>query len=164
MKNKTIIAIDVGVSGAVAIGRGGRMEVHKMPKTVNDIKHLFEMYADGETLAFVEHQQLRPHDLTSGRAFGLQKLLKNYNQVKGVLEIMGIPYVPILANTWQRGLNCKKTKDYTERKRNNKKLAAQFFPERKITLQTADAVLILVFAMEKIKNDPEFINERIIRQ
>jgi hypothetical protein len=164
MEYDRIIGIDAGLSGAIATGIDGKMEVFKMPKSTKEINELLKQASSGgNTLVVIEFVQLRPSDMRSNRAFGLQKLFKNYTTIITLLETIELDYVKVQPHVWQKYLKLEKVSDYSQRKRNNKELAIRYFPKRKITLQTADAILILVFAIKKLQRDKEWILNRIIR-
>jgi hypothetical protein len=76
----------------------------------------------------------------------------NYGALRMALTAAGIPFEEVVPGVWQRGLNIpprKKTEGKTAWKNRLKAKAQQLFPSVKITLATADALLIAEFCRRK---------------
>lgn len=143
---KLTIGIDPGKSGGYAVAWGG----------LHDIK----LHSYGEDFEFVEFvQDLKDHpiitcidcvvedvpsyagkNVPSHTSF---KLGKNCGVIEGTLRMAEIPFDLVRPQVWQKGLSGLKGLTGTERKRALKNHAVRLFPKLKITLATADAILIL---------------------
>lgn len=67
---------------------------------------------------------------------------QNFGFWRGVLQGLRIPFVMVTPQAWQKGLVPPKVKG-PDRKRALKQLAAERYPNLKVTLKTADALLML---------------------
>jgi hypothetical protein len=143
---KLTIAIDPGRSGGYAIAWGG----------LHDIK----LHSYGEDFEFVEHlQDLKDHPIVtcidcvveevpsyagknvpSHTSF---KLGKNCGVIEGALRMAEIPFAYVRPQVWQKGLSGLKGLAGAKRKGALKNHAKRLFPKHKVTLATADALLIL---------------------
>lgn len=171
MDNYLLIAVDIGAMGGLALFQYGKpVKVYDMPETR---KELFDFFSHQKELAdeaqekilvFVEKVAMFKSDKDEdGKIFGIVKMLANLEGVKTILEILEIPFVLTPAITWQTRLRLKWAEKLTkkERKSNYKDFASNYFPEIKITLKTADAACILIFAKRMLKHDPVWIRKNI---
>jgi hypothetical protein len=176
MRVDTIIGIDCGVSGAIAVKFREHRKVHKMPKELTEVNELLKYYKgiSNKMLVVIEKVQIIPHDVNTtdkkkfGRAFRVQKLLNQYNQFIAIMEVGEIPYITVTARSWISYLNLKTPKDWdrTKRKRHYRDFAQQFWPER-LSIPLGDAVCLLIWLERKLKYDPDFelpkqLKERMI--
>ena len=79
------------------------------------------------------------------------KLHRNVGYIIGVLDALLVPTKLIKPRVWQAKVGAGSKKDYGDRwKAHLKDLAARRFPSlgKSITLKTADALLILSYAIE----------------
>ncbi len=148
----TCVGIDVGKNGGVAVIYGdGSLEIHKCPKDANgmaklliDIKLTAERYGE-ETKCIIEHVHAFPNQgVVSMFNFG-----KNYGMWLGIIEALGLDYMPITPKVWQSYYG-KMPKIKVDRKRYLKQLAQDMYPSFKITLAVADAVLLAVLLNKRI--------------
>lgn len=144
-----LVGIDPGQSGGIAYqdNEGG---VHLMPmmETEGDIKDaLFKLTFSGNPVVFME----RAPSAMPGKVSGLAKLNANAGFIRGVLMARGVRLEIIQPKKWQEPLNLgtrSACKDDNEWKRKLKAKAQQLFPHTDgITLKTADALLILNYAI-----------------
>lgn len=129
---KTIIGIDPGQSGGIAISTGDNMYAYKMPETEKDIVELLLTYPT--KAIFLESVHSMPKQgVASTFKFG-----KAYGFLRGVITALEIPLYDVTPQKWQKSLGClsKGNKNVTKQK------AQQLFPKLKITHATADACLI----------------------
>lgn len=171
MDNYLIIGIDPGAGGGLSFfSKTKTPEAVKMPSSR---KEIFEFLSslkqhsernNEKVLVFIEKVNLyRGDDETPGKSFGIMKLLGNFETLQTCFEILEMPFVLVPAVTWQTTLNLKgrKGESKQERKKRYSEFARAYFPENKITLQTADAYCLLIFGKKKIKLDPDWINSRL---
>ena len=141
------IGIDPGKSGGYAIAWGGL--------------HSINLHPIGEDFEFVEHiEDLKDHpDVTSIEAVvelvppfagkmipssSSFKLGENYGFIQGVLRMAEIPFTLVRPQEWQKGLSGLTKLTSGKRKKVLANHAKRFFPSQKrLTLKTADAILIL---------------------
>lgn len=145
-----LLAIDPGASGGLAFGDTASAKdpaLHAMPETVHD---LAELIRDSE----VEHAFVelvggyigKAQPASSAFVFG-----ENYGKIQGVLATLGIPYTLVRPQKWQLALSLGNSKGMKkhEWKGKLKAKAQQLYPNARITLQTADALLLWHAAKNK---------------
>lgn len=166
MEAKTILGIDPGASGGIALYnyKAGITAV-KMPKNISDLSeyltYVKETYE--KPLCFIEKvSSFRQDTDEPGKRFGIEKMLANYEQLKTCLTIAKIPFVQVYPQSWQHGLNLrKKGESKSDRKNRYKAAAAQYYPEVKTTLWNSDALCIVQFGRMKINTDIDWVLERL---
>lgn len=161
------ITIDPGASGGIALYKlhqESPASAFKMPDLKAFESFIIEQRDNaikkgGELVVMIEHQQNFASDQTDGKWLGMQKLLKNYNQLCGNLETNHIKWFPIMPRYWQKDLGLQKLKNETRTARKNryKDFAAKAYPYVKGTLATADALCMLRFFEKKLRFDSQFI-------
>jgi hypothetical protein len=171
---ETIIGIDCGKTGGVAINSKGKYIVHKMPESNKEISELLNYYKDisKTLLVVIEHVNIYPGDMEikgtkeqRGKQFGrmvrVQKLLNQYEAIKTIMDISGINYVPAAPVTWQKYLNLRpngwRDMSSDQRKKLYQEFAQAHFPT-KVIRSVADSVCILIYAKRRLEFDPDFIN------
>lgn len=163
MKADCIIGIDPGAAGGIAVYLPGRkVQAVKMPKNLRDLRdffgHLVENY---HPLAFLEKLSVRPDDVTAegGQA---KKMIANYEQLKAMLEAAELPYVMVHPMSWQSRLGIRvKGEEKPERKRRYKAIAGDMYPEVKITMWNADALLIMHFGRIAVEIDQRWLKANL---
>tara|TARA_Y100000310_G_scaffold243654_1_gene248189 strand:- start:22 stop:471 length:450 start_codon:yes stop_codon:yes gene_type:complete len=147
MDNRIYIGIDPGKSGGIGIIYNETAYCKRCPATVlemsEEIKVCKELAPDIQKIAIIEQVHSMPKQgVKSVFTFG-----QGYGQWLGILAAYGIPYTQISPQKWQKyyGSQPKEKKD---RKNHLKHLAQQRFPEVKITLATADAILLANYLKE----------------
>lgn len=137
------MGIDPGGSGGLAVISHGGLVIgcQKMPATERDIWEWI-VEASGNVRAVIEY--INP--AYQGTAKGsMAKLYGSYMQLRGYLVAAGIPFETALTRKWANRLGVHKSSKDESRTvwKNRLKAAAQsLFPQEKITLATADALLI----------------------
>lgn len=76
---------------------------------------------------------------------------ENYGFIQGVLRTLRIPYELVSPAVWQKAYptHTKASEDKAQHKRELRDTASRLFPEIKVTLKTADALLLLDFARKQ---------------
>tara|TARA_R100000656_G_scaffold72820_2_gene54305 strand:+ start:34 stop:522 length:489 start_codon:yes stop_codon:yes gene_type:complete len=143
----TIIGIDPGAGGAVAVWDKGISKIHKCPKTTTVMADVIKSAMNSENIfAYVEQVHAFPHD---GRS-SIFKFGKNYGEWLGILGAYRIETTLVSPQKWmkywQTKLNIKLPKDKPERKRNLKEIASHY-TDKKVTLYNADAILITMYGL-----------------
>lgn len=159
----TIIGIDPGANGGLAVFQPGKItKTVKMPKDVRDLADFFGYYAENfKPIVFLEKLSVRPDDIQGnpGKIYRIQQMMANYEHLKALLETAGIPYIMVHPISWQTKLNLrsKAHEEKKDRKNRYKLKAEKEYPECKITLWNADALLIMHFGRFVLVNDPSWV-------
>ena len=149
--NKLYIRIDPGKSGGVAIIFMDKLYVNKCPGTIHDmveeISVPIDMMDSPRAKAVIEFVHSMPgQGVKSMFTFG-----QNYGTWLGILASLKIPYDIVRPVKWMQHYGSM-PKDKKDRKNRLKQLAQQAYPDHRITLATADAVLMAMYARD---NDSE---------
>ncbi len=155
------IGIDPGANGGLACVLEDEVEAVKMPATEKDIWTWFisrtrPAFSDLNVYAVIEQIIPRPtsyFDKSSGswRASILKStclLYASYVQLRAMLVAAGIPFEVVTPQRWQKALGIRskeKGETPTSWKNELKAKAQQLFPQEKITLATADSLLLLEY-------------------
>lgn len=147
--SKVIIGIDPGANGGIAVGHedGRLIGVATMPATPKDLFDYLQEIRDetpneyGEIEAYLEKVQGMPGQggmamFTFGKGFG---------HLEMALLSLGIKTNEVTPQKWQKHFqlgSSTKCASKTEWKNKLKAKAQQLFPNEKVTLKTADALLI----------------------
>jgi len=160
------IGIDCGRGGAIAhISQGSIAKTVSMPETVDDLNAFF-IYLKSiseNPIACVEKVSLWRGDAVAGKAFGIEKLTRNLNEITTLLRVTKIPYIMVLPIQWQAYLKLsgRRNEKYDDRKRRFKRVAAMHFPGVPVTLTNCDALLIMEFLAFKMQREPEWVTKKI---
>ena len=145
------IGIDPGKGGGIAVIDEEGIKAYKCPNTVEDMAILFSMIVNGvapvEVIVGIERVWARP---TNGSrhsfAYGV-----NFGEWLGIIACHELIPTLILPLTWMKHFNCPKGLKVEIRKRWLKSKAMELFPElKKVTLATADAILIAKYIEENV--------------
>jgi len=170
---KIIIGIDPGAQGAItwAKVKDNKLtmwpEVVPMPKTFEEMNHFFmELGADlSRIICFIEKVNVRPSDMHGGKAFGMMKLVKNFDRLKDAMKINNVGYIEVHPATWQNFLGLKLPKGQEEEKKDRKnrykKVAQSQYPKIRCTLKNCDALLLMTFGLRKLNEDIQYIMNNI---
>lgn len=148
--SKFIVAIDPGQSGGIAWTNGNTVEVVPMPDTEKDISDLFTDFrkkAEEKNLEIVCVLE-KVHSMPGQGVASSFKFGEHYGLLKGVITTLSIPLILVTPQAWMKTLSIGTSKGLskTEWKNKLKQEAQRLFPDKKITLKTADALLILSWA------------------
>ncbi len=149
---KTIIACDPGVSGAFACLTEEEIAIHSMPDTLTDIVKLLSLNKTAISELWIE-------DIPkfAGKAIPSSTtavLFDNFGIIKGAAVALGYSLHRVPPVKWQEplGLGGRKscaTQPEWKRKLRNK--AQELYPQIDVTLQNADALLLLSYARQNQK-------------
>lgn len=141
---RRVIGIDPGKSGGIAVmnAEDHSIEaVYKMPQTPVDAVELLSQYSQDST-AYLEQVLTRPGQQ------GMFEFGRNYGMLETALSALGISHVKVTPQKWEKEfqLHKPKTADHSRAKSEHKRIlkakAQELFPRLKITLATADALLL----------------------
>lgn len=166
--SKTVIGIDPGKMGGIAHVKNGWPYAVQMPPGLPELDAYIKQLRENndDIIAFIEKQQIFDTDEEAGgKKYGIQKMLANYEQLKSCLTFNNIPFVEVPAQTWQASLQItRRGQEKKERKKIYKEFAGRVFPAAKINLQTADALCLAYFGMQKLKFDPGWVNQKTVKR
>ena len=146
---KKVIGIDPGKGGGIAVITSETVQIHNCPRTVEDMATLVGICLSDvsayRTKVFLEKVWAFP---TDGRA-GSFSFGENYGQWQGILASHELKPTLVTPKTWQSHFDIKKGLPKNVRKKILKQIAKEKCPETKrITLKTADALLIAIYGVE----------------
>ena len=151
-----LIAIDPGASGAIAVKWPGKpMLAYPMPDDADLVEMMGAYQAacllDGtDPIAYLEEVGGyigKPQPGSSMFKFG-----SGYGFIRGVLAANRIKTVLVRPQTWQKGVSGVQSTKGPERKRALKEAAARLYPNIKVTLTNADALLIADYAAKQLQH------------
>jgi hypothetical protein len=151
-----LIAIDPGANGGIAASHDGSAPVvMKMPETPKDIYDLLSglCHAAGiipEHLpckAIVEKVGMHRQ---GNNASASCKFARHCGHIEMALIALGIPFEEVTPQKWMKSLGAM-PKEKKDRKNHIKDIAQRRFPAIKVTLWSADALGIMIHAMERTK-------------
>lgn len=139
-----IVAIDPGKSGGFAFGGvASRPSLLNMPDTLGDLVELFRQFEGGATTVYLEKV-----GGYAGGAGAPGSAMFNFGKGVGHLEAiaytLGMEVRQVAPQKWQKALSLGNSNGMTkvEWKNKLKNTAQQLYPTCKVTLSTADALLI----------------------
>lgn len=173
MKISAVIGVDPGNNGGIAIFIPGQLaKAVKMPKDITELRDFFAYYKENyKPIVFLEKLSVRPDDVVvkddraaMGKMYRIQKLMANYEHLKAIIETTGIPYVQVHPLSWQTKLKLRVRGQHEEkaaRKRRYAELAGKLYPEVKVTMWNADALLIMHFGRYALVNEPQWVKAQL---
>ena len=151
---KTIVAIDPGASGGVAVRWFEKTDCWPMPETQGDflerlreIKNVAGLEGD-ELVCVLEEVSGFAGKAQPGSA--MFRFGEHFGFIKGVVQALGIRLVLVRPQVWQKGFGLGTASGCASRTEWKNKLKAEAqrrFPQLNVTLRTADALLILEYAI-----------------
>ena len=164
-----IIAIDPGLKGGIAWVKNGKVEAAKMPDTPKGIKELLDearidvdpcgcglaWHSYLEPICYLEEIKGVPPNQSSKATW---TFAEHYGILQGILLTLGIPIVYVRPQVWQKAIGATrpstpkgasqatKARIKAEGKKNIKEIVEARYPHLRITLATADALGILMYA------------------
>lgn len=144
------IGIDPGINGGIAILSGDIVYAESMPDRKGLWSLLHRDTFSQNTYAVIEQVQgyVGKDKGLSGMGRSMFSFGMQYGTCLMALEASGIPFEIISSRRWQKPFSENKIKgeSYLERKRRLKEVAQGLFPDTKVTLKTADALLLATYA------------------
>ena len=136
--DKIYIGIDPGKSGGICFLMDDDIRSFKCPETTHDMTEELILAKDiRKCTAIVEKVwRFQGQGVKSVFSFGY-----NYGLWIGILSALKIPYILVPPNKWIKYYSVPKL-ERKDRKNYLKQLAQQMYPNHKITLYNADAILL----------------------
>lgn len=170
MNISAVIGIDPGSNGGIAVYiHGDPIKTVRMPKDITELADFLQYYKNTyKPILFLEKLSVRPDDVeimpdgkpNMGKMYRIQKLLANYEHLRALIETIGIPYVMCHALKWQSALKLRVKglkEEKAARKRRYAEQAAKLYPNAKVTLWNADAILICHFGRFVLANEQKWL-------
>lgn len=176
MKIDCIIGIDPGVNGGIAIYRPGKItKVIKMPRNLMDLRDWFVYVTSICTpLVFLEKLSVRPDDVTidkndntranMGKMYRIQEMMKNFEQLKVIMNFSNIPFVLVSPMKWQSALKLRLKgvkEEKIDRKNRYKKISGELYPSVNVALWNSDALLIMHFGRYVLANEQQWVKDNL---
>ena len=146
------LGIDPGKSGGLCLIDGEFIKAYKCPRDVKDMALLFAMAISSNktktVTAYIEHVWARPTDGKSN----IWTFAENYGMWKGIAGSYEIDLIEVSPQKWMKYYEVPKL-EKARRKRYLRDKARSMYPElKKVSLKTADAILIATYAKETHNN------------
>jgi hypothetical protein len=134
-------AIDPGQGGGIAYKYDGWNKADTMPDTVVDLADkLRELKCGGFDICYLEEIP----KFAGKNASAMMKLSTRYGECRGILATLGIKVYEFTPQAWQKALGLGNRATHGNRwKAHLKERSQALNPHLKVTLKTADALLIL---------------------
>lgn len=146
--NACYLGVDPGMGGGLAVLCADKVSITPMPKTDQDIIAWLESHTwltEKFNYGAIEQVHSFPgQGVASTFKFGM-----SYGGLRMCLAALQIPFETVSPQKWQKviGLSTRKKEGRTEHKNRLKARAQELFPYEKITLATADALLLAHYCM-----------------
>ena len=146
------IGIDPGASGGICVIEDGFIKAYPCPRDIQDRALVFAMAISStdtkNVIPFIEKVWARPNDAKGS----IWKFAENYGIWKGIASAYEFNLIEVSPQKWMRYFEVPKL-EKTRRKRFLKDKAKSLYPDlKKVTLKTADAILIATYAKENNNN------------
>ena len=136
--DKIYIGIDPGKSGGICFLDGDNIKTFKCPTTTHDMTEELILAKDIRKCTCIVER------VWSFPAQGVKSVFNfgyNYGLWIGILSALKIPYILVPPNKWMKFYHVPKL-ERKDRKNYLKQLAQQMYPDHKVTLYNADAILL----------------------
>jgi len=147
---RSVLAIDPGKSGGIAVHVDGKWTFHKMPATIQDTRLLLCSSHVPGMVAYIEELPKFVSAIPSSRVF---VMARNYGNCEGILAMLDMPVVHVTPQAWQKALGLgtrEKGSSKSKWKNKLKGRAQDLFPTAGLTLDTCDAALIAHAAVNRL--------------
>jgi Holliday junction resolvasome RuvABC endonuclease subunit len=148
-QSNSFVGIDPGNGGGIAVltEEEDNLEVisRKFPTDVRDVG-MFLKAATSNTnhrVAIEKVHSMPNQGVKSTFTFGM-----NYGIWIGALRTLDIDFIKIQAKQWQAFYEIPTRMNYYDRKKELKRRAIELFPNERVTMYTADALLIANYCMQ----------------
>lgn len=145
---KTILAVDPGASGGFAwVDGDGVVQAESMPDGMTAmVDRLKDLAFCGRPVEAVLEKV--GHWMPGDHPNSAAKFARHCGQVEATLYALGISFDEVAPGVWMKALGSL-PKEKSERKRMIRELMARKYPHLRVTLDTADALGILTWKLER---------------
>lgn len=141
----TVIAIDPGLKGGIAVLDGNEMHTYPMPETYPDIYIVLKGLQEDFNITRAVLEKVG-QGLPGQSSKATATFARHCGHLEMALYALGIPTEEVTPQKWQRYYSNQIGKSTglskTEWKNKLKGLAQRLYPSEKVTLNTADAILL----------------------
>ena len=145
--DKVIVGVDPGAKGGIAVLDGNRLTTYSMPETYPDIYAHFhairEEFSPRDVTCVIERVGL---GLPGQSSKATATFARHNGHLEMALYALGIQTEEVTPQKWQKfysnSIGTAKGLTKTEWKNKLKGLAQRLYPREKVTLNTADAILL----------------------
>ena len=148
-----IIGVDPGKNGGLVVIEKDEIRAYKCPETPDEMATLFGVALNGDapidTYVVIEHVWARPGNASRAAfSYGV-----NYGLWLGIAASHEVDMNYVSPQKWMAHIGCPKGMKVTQRKNWLKDMAKKMYPSlKKITLATADAILIARYGQDITTN------------
>jgi len=149
MKYRFVIAIDPGKSGGICVFNSNTgVKSVNMPITPTDLHQFLKRYSV-DSYCYLE----KVHGMPGMSGGGMFTFGQGYGWLEMALIALKIPTESVTPQKWQKTheMGTKGKLTTTQWKNKLKAKAQQLFPDQKVFLWNADALLILHYGLDKLK-------------
>ncbi|MGM9861218.1 MAG: hypothetical protein ACI30W_01345 [Muribaculaceae bacterium] len=142
------LGIDPGKNGALCVldSHGDIVRLDKMAPTPTELRELFDRLQELQPLYCIIE---RVGGMPGQGGAAMFNFGYNYGQLIQCLTDYGIPHKEVVPAKWQTAEGCRglKNESKTAHKNRIKDKAKRLYPKAKVTLATADAIMIARYAL-----------------
>jgi hypothetical protein len=146
--NQSIVAVDPGVGGGLAVNTNHGIFLFSMPESLPDMAKLLMEFKLADSHLWVEKVPKFVSKLTSSAS--MATLHENYGIIQGLGYAQGYALHRVEPKVWQEPLGLGGRKSCAtgpEWKRKLRSKAQELYPNLEVTLSNCDALLILHYAL-----------------
>ena len=144
-QNNSFVGIDPGNGGGIAVltdnmgSDTAEVITRKFPEDIRDVGVFLKAATNNTTyrVAIEKVHSMPKQGVKSTFTFGM-----NYGIWIGSLRTLDIDFIKVQAKQWQAHYEIPSNIKYYDRKKELKKIAIELFPNQRVTMYTADALLI----------------------
>lgn len=143
--NRVVIGIDPGKSGGIAWRiNNEHPKCIAMPTTLGDLINLMKEIQQEESIVVLE----KVHAMPKQGVVSVWTFAQNFGEIRAVVQTLGMRLEMVTPSKWMKYFGMKKDKTETKIQWKNrlKSKACELYPNCKVTLKTADALLLLEYA------------------
>jgi len=143
-----MIAIDPGASGGLAYVDDGIVEAVAMPEGMTEqIDLIRRLASEGHHKCIMENVGFH---MPGNSAVFSSKFARHCGHIEAACYACGISVEYVVPSKWMKFILGKSIKNKTERKNAIKEAVARIYPHLKVTLKTADALGIFIWAKKAL--------------
>lgn len=145
---KSILCIDPGASGGFAlVGQFGIIDAFPMPEGMTSQIEVIRTIAVNHIGIHAVVEKVGFHR-PGNSAVSTAKFARHCGHIEAALYSAGIPFEEVSPTVWMKALGALPA-DKTARKNAIKEIAARRFPHLTVTLKTADALGMMIWALSR---------------
>ena len=155
----TVLGIDVGLNGYVAIYRNG-IEVVPIEHEIVRFRNFIQHYKSISKSMIVYIEKIDFHNVSNPAIVRrMKKLIDHYSEMVAVLKLEDINYREVHPRTWQKhfGLIVKGVQGY-DKKKMHRDFLCRTLKFKHVAVNKADAILILKYGLSLLQANNSISN------